>query len=120
MWISERPLSEAGMSTQTLKKSDEGSTVAVAKGDHIMVRLPEIATAGFQWTVDAIDETALRLIKSEPVPSNEGIGAANEKILVFEVLKPGVTVRLLLKHWQEWEGETSVTDRFAVIVQSAP
>jgi inhibitor of cysteine peptidase len=39
------------------------------------------------------------------------IGAAGVRVLRFRAARPG-SFELRIKHWREWEGEASVTDRF--------
>jgi predicted secreted protein len=96
---------------------EPGSTVSARSGDELVVRLPEIATTGYQWTVDQITGP-LRIVSSELVPTvpPDGVppGSGGERFIRVATTGPGTgAVRLELR--RVWE--TEPTDRFEFRVQ---
>lgn len=84
-----------------------GSMVEATVDDQIVVRLPENASTGYQWTVETMDGP-LRLVSSELVPAGvpEGLppGAANERFVRMACTAPGLgAARLELR--RVWETE---------------
>jgi inhibitor of cysteine peptidase len=96
---------------------EPGSTVSARSGDELVVRLPEVATTGYQWTVDQITGP-LRVVSSEVVPTVPPDGAppgsGGERFI--RVATTGVgngAVRLELR--RVWETEPA--DRFEFLVR---
>jgi inhibitor of cysteine peptidase len=73
------------------------------------VRLQETPTTGFSWSVEAAH--GLELLEDSFETGGPAIGAAGVRVLRFRAARPG-SLELRIKHWREWEGEASVTDRF--------
>lgn len=103
--------------------ADDGRKIAATPGDEIVVVLPENATTGFRWQVDR-SEGVLRLVSdgyrqaAEPEGHEPVFGRGGLREFRFEVTGPG-TSTLSLKHWQEWEGDRSVTERVAFVIDAA-
>ncbi|MDQ3681308.1 MAG: protease inhibitor I42 family protein [Actinomycetota bacterium] len=107
------------MSTQTLSAADNGKTVNVGVGDVIVIRLPENPTTGYRWFLERVDEPLLETEDdSFSLDPNPQIGSGGTRELRFRSKAPGRGA-IALKHWQEWSGEQSVTERFALQVHSA-
>ena len=104
----------SGLSTEEasmiLTERDSGRTLVVALGDTITVRLGENPTTGYQWTVETAEGLQGTGDRFEP---GAAIGASGNRELKFLAKRAGAC-RLRLKHWREWEGESSVTHRFQV------
>ena len=104
---------------------DDGKTVTARPGDEIVVVLSENATTGYRWQLDQVGD-AVRLLtdgyRETAVPDDEEpvFGRGGLREFRFAVDRPG-TETLSLKHWQEWEGDRSVTRRvsFTIEVPSA-
>jgi inhibitor of cysteine peptidase len=108
---------EVGMQEVVLSQSQSGTAVNVNPGDVVVVRLPENPTSGYRWAIDSVDSTVLELENSEiSLPGNASVGGGGQRILRFKAKGPGTT-RLLLKNWREWQGDTSIVDRFDATVQ---
>jgi inhibitor of cysteine peptidase len=102
---------------------DDGKSVTARPGDEIVVVLPENATTGYRWQLDQSAEQ-LRLLSDgyreaaaaddeEPVFGRGGL-----REFRFAVDAPGAGT-LLLKHWREWEGDSSVTRRVSFTIEVA-
>ncbi|MBA3276782.1 MAG: protease inhibitor I42 family protein [Chloroflexia bacterium] len=104
------------MSTLPLTKDDNGRTVESRQGDEIVLRLPENATTGYRWHIDRADEQFEQTADSYHPEPELRFGSGGVREFRFRARAAG-TARLELKHWQAWEGEGSVTDRFAVEIQ---
>ena len=107
------------MSTLGLSTADNGRTVDTLVGDVITVSLAENRTTGYRWDLEALDESLLELVGDTfSLNSNPQIGSGGTRELRFRVKAPGRGA-ISLKYWQQWSGEGSVTERFALQVQSA-
>ena len=108
------------MATVSLTKANNGRSIEVRQGDEIILRLPENPTAGYGWHVDRADGLSLELSEhttgsEQPDPSPR-LGTGGVREFRFRAKEPGAR-RLDLKHWREWEGERSVTERFGVDIE---
>jgi inhibitor of cysteine peptidase len=103
---------------------DDGKTVTARPGDEIVVVLPENATTGYRWQLDQSGDL-VRLLSDgyreaaaaddeEPVFGRGGL-----REFRFAVDGSGVGT-VSLKHWREWEGDSSVTQRVSFTVDVAP
>ena len=104
------------MSDIRLTETNKGQTIIVHPGDQIIISLGGTPTAGYLWAVDAMDSAVL----SSPTidfssPTYSTIGSAGKQNLKFEAKELGMT-HLRLKHWREWLGDSSVTDRYDVTI----
>jgi inhibitor of cysteine peptidase len=108
-----------GLAVVTLTAADNGKSIAVHEGDLVVVRLPETPTTGFRWHIiqaDDIIEPEGDSFELAPDPTF-GSGGVHEFRFRARARTPG---RLELKHWQAWEGDKSVIDRFRLDVALAP
>jgi inhibitor of cysteine peptidase len=106
------------MAAVTLTNANNGESIEVRQGDEIVLRLPENPTTGYRWHVDRADgiveqEIAQQEVTPPPSDPNTQFGRGGVREFRFRAQVPG-SGRLELKHWREWEGEGSVTKRFAV------
>lgn len=81
------------------------------------MRLPETPTSGARWQIDGIEAPVTQVGDSFDLQGTAP-GAGGERELRFVVTGPGAG-RVALKLWQEWEGESSVSDRFFVLLNVA-
>jgi inhibitor of cysteine peptidase len=95
-----------------LSEGDRGRTIAVDKGSTVTVRLRENPTTGYRWAVESMEGLDLLRDRAEP---GTGVGAAGARVLEFRATRAGSN-RLRLKHWRDWEGESSVTDRYELSI----
>ena len=91
--------------------ADHNTTFEVRAGTTLKIRLDENPTTGFLWTLRTDDQGVVALRRSEyELPQGIVFGAGGQRIFTLIADGPGAA-NVSLKHWQEWEGETSVTDR---------
>lgn len=102
---------------KTLTRADAGSRIEIRVGDVVWVRLAEQPSTGFVWSTESTSGDALRVVESEYLPAADGrVGGSGERSLSFRAVATG-NVELRLKLWREWEGDTSIVDRFAATVR---
>jgi len=100
------------MSVITLTQADQGKSVTLQPGQTLVVELPENPTTGFRWAIARNDDATLALRDSDYAQAvGAGIGGGGRRTFTFVAQKPG-TVNLQLKLWREWEGDSSVIERF--------
>jgi inhibitor of cysteine peptidase len=108
---------EKALAEFALMQADHGTSIEVAPGDIIVIRLPENPTTGYQWTVEQVDADTLALQRTTFSPAPEaGMGSGGGKTLIFKAQKPG-TAQIQLKLWRAWAGDASIRDRYHVTVQ---
>ena len=86
-----------------------GTQVEVQVGQTLAIRLKENAGTGFRWSV----EDAGGLTPDDHVDRGAAPGAAGWREFRFRAPGPGKH-RLVLRHWREWQGEASITQRFVL------
>jgi predicted secreted protein len=92
-----------------LSEQDRGRSVEVPRDSVITLRLKENPTTGYLWSVEATN--GLELVGDRFEEGGPAIGAAGARVFQFRTPRAGLH-KLRLKNWREWEGETSVIDRF--------
>src|SRR5690242_20198688 len=104
------------MSEYILSQADQGTSLKVRPGDTIVVRLPEIPSTGYRWTIAALDSSIVSFVASDIAGTqSRGIGGGGERRLTFRAVAAGTT-SIQLKRWREWEGDNSITDRYSVTI----
>ncbi len=97
--------------------SDSGKSLALRVGGTFTLSLEENPTTGFQWAVDSIGGDLVQLESSEYIPSTgSGVGRGGQKILTFKAQRPGSGL-LQVKLWREWEGDSSIVQKFTLNLQ---
>ncbi len=105
------------MSVITLTQADRGKSITLQQGQTLVVQLSENPTTGFRWAIDRNDDAILALHDSDYVmATGSGIGGGGQRTFTFTAQQPG-SVHLQLKLWREWEGDTSVIERFDAAVE---
>jgi inhibitor of cysteine peptidase len=99
------------MPTLTLTKADDNRSFNVQKGDQVIIWLEESPATGYRWAVEPIGQDILVLQATEFAPTGGGIGGGGERTFTFVANATGVT-QLNFKLWRDWEGESSVRNRF--------
>jgi len=100
------------MSVITLTQADRGKAVTLQPGQTLVVELPENPTTGFHWAIAQNDDATLALRDSDYTPAaGAGIGGGGRRTFTFVAQQPG-SVHLQLKLWLEWEGDSSIIERF--------
>jgi inhibitor of cysteine peptidase len=106
------------MSTISLGTVDNGTTIDAVVGDVIVVRLTENPTTGYRWSLESV-EGSLLTIEDDTFVLDSGppMGSGGTRQFRFRTTAAGATP-IHLKHWREWAGEDSVTERYTVQVQA--
>ena len=105
------------MATITLTRTDHGRSIEAQVGDRITVSLEENPTTGFRWAVDKNDDDVVALSSSEYAAAPRSrVGGGGQRVVTFEVRKTGDSA-IQLKLWRAWEGDQSITQRFAVTLR---
>lgn len=106
---------EADMTT-VLTAADEGRLVELGVGDNVVIRLPENATTGYRWIVDAVDEGVVEVKEGPYASTSNALGSGGEAQWIVHAKAAGLT-QLRLKCWRRWEGESSVIERYVVTLR---
>ena len=101
-----------------LTESNNGQAIGLRQDDAIDLRLHENPTTGFRWQVvradGLIEEPAVDEARPSHAPElHPQVGAGGIRTFRFRARTSG-TGRLELKLWREFEGDSSVSKRFAV------
>jgi predicted secreted protein len=93
-----------------IEVTESGTVATVKPGDEIVLRLPENATTGYQWTVDSV-AGPIDVVSSDLTAPFERPGAAGERVVRLRAAAPGsAAARLALS--RAWE--TEPVERFEV------
>jgi predicted secreted protein len=108
---------DGGQSSLVLTSVDDGRTICCEPGSELVVMLPESASTGHRWAVDAVDDEVLSVAGSRfTTPSTEAVGAGGTNAFTIRVVGTGEAA-LRLKLWRPWEGDRSTIRRFGVTVR---
>jgi inhibitor of cysteine peptidase len=105
------------VATITLTHTEHGKSIEAQVGDRIAVSLDENPTTGFRWALDKSDDEVVALSSSEyAVAPGSRMGRGGQRVVTFEARKAGVSA-IRLKLWRRWEGDSSVTQQFAITLR---
>lgn len=100
-----------------LTQADTGKSFTVHSGGVVAIQLKENPTTGYRWAIDKSDNTILALQSSDfAVLPGTGLGGGGTRTFTFKAEKPGA-VHLQLKQWRGWEGDSSIINRYDVMIQ---
>ena len=85
-----------------VSQSQNGGTVALAKGETLAVELAGNPTTGYEWTIAQLDAAFLRLVDSSYSADSSAIGSGGAYTFRFEALQAGATT-LGLVYRRPWE-----------------
>lgn len=97
-----------------LSNQDNGRTLEAKARSIITVRLEENPTTGYRWNVDSAG--GLELISDSFERKGDAIGAAGIRVFQFCTPEAG-SHKLSIRNWRDWEGESSIIDRFYAIIK---
>lgn len=92
-----------------LNDQDLGRTVEVEAQSILNIRLSENPTTGYRSEVE--NTGGLELVGDNFEKAGIAIGAGGVRIFQFRALNAG-SHRLSIKKWRDWEGESSIIERF--------
>src|SRR5262245_7223528 len=99
----------------SLVEVDNGRTVDIHRGETVRISLPENATTGYRWAIDRFDDELIEALATEPRYAPGTIGSGGDVVFIFRGKKIGAG-EIVLKHWRHWEGDSSVTSRFRILL----
>ena len=104
------------MSNITLTEADNGRTIDVPQGAEVLIRLEENPTTGYRWAFD-LDDDAVLAPQASDLASAPGaaVGGGGSRTFTFTAGQPG-TAHLQFKLWREWEGDSSIVERYGVTI----
>ena len=94
---------------------EDAANVVVSPGDRVVIRVPENASTGYQWSVEEL--TAPRELESSELAATAEAapGAAGERVVKLRATDQGEG-QLVLVLSRAWERDTSSEGRFSVNV----
>lgn len=98
-----------------LTQNDNGRPTTIEVGQTLAIDLDENASTGYTWAIDGYDENILESLGSTPRYSSGPVGSGGQVTFTFRGVADG-TGQIRLKNWREWEGDSSVVDRFQTSV----
>jgi len=107
------------MAEVTVTTAQNGQTVIVKVGDAIRLELPENATTGYRWNLDALDRARIEVEREGSRGYGSRVGDAGMATWTLRARAPARTV-LGLKQSRHWEGERSILRRFVVTLDIEP
>jgi inhibitor of cysteine peptidase len=105
--------------SSVLTAADNGRTVELHVGDEVALRLPENATTGYRWAIDSADANLVDIKEGQYVSTSEKMGGGGEAQWLIKAKAPGAT-SIKLKRWRQWEGESSVVERYEITLRISP
>lgn len=100
----------------TFVETDNNQTVDIRAGETIQINLVENATTGYRWGVESYSKAILDSQKSVSNYAKKGIGSGGEVTFAFKAKARG-SGEIALRHWRDWEGESSIIGRFHLHVR---
>lgn len=101
------------MTNLVIQQSDQGKTLAIHVADHLVIRLAENPSTGYQWEISTTDGARLDLLASAYEPTGGALGGGGTRSFTFQVQEPGTaSIRLHLK--RAWEAEEQAIAHFGV------
>lgn len=101
-----------------LTETDNGREIELRTGQAARISLPENASTGYRWTVEAYDANMFDQPTEESHYPSGAVGSGGEIVFTFKARAPGKG-RIALKNGRVWEGEAGVARRFQVTVSVA-
>jgi inhibitor of cysteine peptidase len=100
-----------------ISPADNGKTCEARPGATIHIQLPENPTTGFRWAVDSVTDTFIEPQSSTYVQGQSvGVGGGGTRTFSFRAKQPGAG-DIKLKLWREWQGDSSVVERFECAIR---
>jgi inhibitor of cysteine peptidase len=109
---------EPRMAENLLTRADQGLPRDVAVGESVSLQLAENPSTGYRWSMAASPPDAVEIIETRWIaPAGGRVGAEGKREFRVRIKAPG-EIRLNLKLWREWQGESSVIQRYEFILRA--
>jgi inhibitor of cysteine peptidase len=107
------------MSSSAVARVRNGAVLDVKVSDLVEVSVDENPTTGYRWATEGLDEAILKLEDEKFISSpGAGVGGGGSRTFCLRVVSPGV-VSITLQKRREWEGNSSVVERFQATVRAS-
>ena len=98
-----------------ITENDSGKTVEIKVGDDLEIALPANPTTGYVWEVSALDDTVLKLEKTDYIADDKAIGSGGMEVIKFHALAEGRSEARLIFH-RPFERNVPPLKTFSAIV----
>ena len=105
--------------TNAVTEVDNGTTVEVHVGETLVLRLPENATTGYRWAIEALNADLVEAQEGQYISQSNAVGGGGQATWTLHAKAPG-TSEIKLRLWRQWEGERSVQRHFGVTLRILP
>ena len=105
--------------TRIVTETDNGTVAELHVGGEVALRLPENASTGYRWTVEAADADRVDVRRGESLLMSGAVGSGGEMQWIIRAKAAG-TAQVRLKLWRHWEGDRSVRGRFELTLRILP
>ena len=107
----------AGPSEVKIDEAATGTTVDLRAGQKLVVTLKSNPTTGYDWQVDEVDESVVKLVTQEFKPASDPnrLGAPGQTVHEFQAVGAGTT-SLRLIYVRSWEEGVEPSDTFQVSI----
>ena len=107
----------AGPSPVKIDESANGTAVNLEAGQTLIVALKSNPTTGYDWQVDEVDESVVKLVTQEFKPASDPnrLGAPGQTEFQFQAAGAGTT-SLRLIYVRSWEEGVEPEDTFQVSI----
>ncbi len=102
-----------------LTSADNGKAIDLRVGAEAALRLAENPSTGFRWAIDAADAKVAEIKEEAYHPTSKAVGGGGQAEWLIKAKAPGATT-IKLKRWRQWEGESSVVERFEITLRISP
>jgi inhibitor of cysteine peptidase len=89
----------------------------LTKSMHGKEIVEENATTGYRWYVAPVADLSVISSSLAPHPGS-GVGGGGLRRFVLTATAPG-NIQLRAKLWRDWEGDSSVIDRFEIAIRAS-
>lgn len=105
------------MAEHHVSAAQNGARVTIRVGDVIALRLPENATTGYRWAIKSLNKARVDVEDSGYQPQGPGVGSGGDAFWNLRARSAGDS-RIELVLWREWEGESSIIERFTLDINA--
>ena len=102
-----------------ITEADNGATVEAHLGETLALRLPENATTGYRWAIEALNADLVEAREGQYISQSNAVGGGGEATWTLHPKALG-TSEIKLKLWRRFEGERSVQQHFGVTLRILP
>ncbi len=104
---------QSEMAELVLTPTDDGTTKHATVGESVTIRLKEIPSTGYRWSLEFSKPHAVETLEDRWIPpAGSAVGGEGERVFRLRLTAKGEVV-LRLKLWRKWQGEGSIIEHHA-------